>query len=151
MASLALSANGEAFIKGFEKCRLCAYRDPGGVWTIGWGHTGPEVVEGLTWTQAQADAQFNADIARLIPLMARSIGMEATDTLNQNQIDALISFAFNAGIGSFRSSTLLRRVNQLRFSDVPAQLGRWIFVQGKVSNGLVARRAAEAALFQRSA
>jgi GH24 family phage-related lysozyme (muramidase) len=56
------NAAGVALMKSFEKCRLTAYLDSGKVWTIGWGHTGPEVVAGLVWSQLQADAQFLIDL-----------------------------------------------------------------------------------------
>ena len=59
---LACNADGIALIKSFEGCILKSYLDQGGVWTIGWGHTGDDVSEGLVWTQDQADAAFLSDL-----------------------------------------------------------------------------------------
>ena len=97
-----VSDNGLALIKKFEGCRLTAYADVGGVWTIGWGQTGPDVVEGLTITQAQADARLRAEVDRF----AEGVLSGLKVPVNQNQFDALVSFAYNVGLGAFRSSTL---------------------------------------------
>ncbi len=147
-AALALNSRG-------ERCRLLAYDDlaparalkPGdrirGRLTIGWGHTGPDVHIGLTWTQAQADAAHRADLAVVETAVARLVKV----TLTGNQFGALTDFAFNAGVGALGRSRLLRRINQNRLDLVPAELMRWVRARGVVLPGLVTRRAGEAALW----
>jgi lysozyme len=87
---------GLAQLKLDEGCRLRAYQDSRGVWTIGYGHTGPEVHEGLVWTQAQADAQLLVDVAAA----TRGIRAHATWTgrLDPVRLDVLINIAFNVGV-----------------------------------------------------
>jgi lysozyme len=140
------SQNGIAVLKYFENCSLSAYPDPatgGAPWTIGWGHTGPEVVRGLVWTQAKADAQLLTDLAERE--MAVSCGV--TGSVNQGQFDALVDFVYNLGHGNFEGSTLLRLVNAGDMDGAIAQFPRWNRAAGKPMRGLTRRRAAEAALF----
>jgi len=59
-----INDRGLTLLKDFEKCRLQSYQDSGGVWTVGWGHTGPEVTQGMTYTQQQADAQLQKDLEK---------------------------------------------------------------------------------------
>lgn len=142
-----VSANGIAVMHYFESCKLEAYPDPGSKdgkpWTIGWGHTGPEVVKGLKWTQAKADAVFVDDLQRF----ELAVGGLVKVALNQGQFDALVDFTYNLGDASLRSSTLLRELNAGNYAAVPAQLARWNKNDGKVMRGLIRRRAAEAALW----
>lgn len=138
-----LGLRGEALIKSFEKCRLTAYQDERGVWTIGWGHTGPEVHAGLVWTQEQADAQFEKDAA-----WAELQVIRTTDVpLTQNQFDALVSFTFNVGSGNEGHSTLVTLVNQRKWARAADEFPRWDRAGGHVSAGLDERRAAERTLF----
>lgn len=142
-----VSANGIAVLHYFESCRLTAYPDPGtggAPWTIGWGHTGPEVVKGLTWTQAKADAVFAQDLARFEAGVLEVVRFGVT----QAQFDALVCFAYNCGLSALRDSTLLKLFNDGRFDLVPAQFARWNKAGGKEMKGLTRRRAAEVALFQ---
>lgn len=142
---------GEALIKSFENCKLVAYQDDGGVWTIGWGHTGSDVHPGLKITQAQADALFDRDIARF----ERDVTSLLTATVTQNQFDALLSFAYNCGSDidadtkaeGLGDSTLLRLVNAYRFEEAAKEFPKWCKDNGKIVNGLLRRRNAEAALF----
>lgn len=142
-----ISANGIAVAHYFEQCRLVAYPDPGSKdgkpWTIGWGHTGPEVVKGLVWTQAQADAAFVVDIARFERVVIR----EVIVPLTQGQFDALVLFAYNVGSAAFTQSTLLRLLNARDYAGAQAQFKRWNKNDGKVMRGLIRRRAAEECLF----
>ena len=87
-----ISENGLNLIKSFEGCRLTAYRCPAGVWTIGWGHTGG-VYEGQTITQAQADEMLVSDLASY----ERKVDKYSSYGWNQNEFDALVSFAYNIG------------------------------------------------------
>lgn len=140
------SANGIAVMHYFESCKLEAYPDPatgGAPWTIGWGHTGPEVKPGLKWTQGKADAVFLEDLKRfeagVLDLIKYGV--------NQSQFDALVCFAYNCGAANLKSSTLLRLYNAGDIAGAQAQFARWNKANGKVMRGLTRRRAAEAALF----
>src|SRR4051812_29269811 len=96
------SASGLAIIKHFEGCRLEAYQCPAGVWTIGYGST-RGVVPGLRVTEAGADERLRFDVDQVDHQLSFAVHVP----LSQNQWDALASFAFNLGIGTLRSSTLL--------------------------------------------
>lgn len=133
-------------IKEFEGCRLTAYRCPAGVLTIGYGHTGPDVTPGRRITQAEADAIFEADIKKfalqVLPLVGASI-------LKPCQFSALVSLAYNIGMGNFQRSTLLRKV--CANPDDPSIRAEFMkHVNARVGGvlkplpGLVRRRAAEA-------
>ncbi|WP_213941179.1 lysozyme [Pseudomonas sp. dw_612] len=140
------SQNGIAVLKYFENCSLSAYPDPatgGAPWTIGWGHTGPEVVRGLVWEQAKADSQLLADLAE----REIAVSCAVTVSLNQGQFDALVDFVYNLGARNFEGSTLLRLINAGDMDKAIDQFPRWNRAAGKPMRGLTRRRAAEAALF----
>lgn len=142
-----LSPTGAALIQRFEACRLAAYPDPatgGAPWTIGWGSTGKDIHQGLTWTQAQADARFQADAAHLAAGVAALLGDAPA---SQNQFDALCCFAYNVGLGNLKASTLLRHHCAGHPAQAAAEFARWNKAAGKVLAGLSKRRAAEAALY----
>ncbi len=143
MATRTLGAAGIALIQGYEKLRLIAYQDQGGIWTIGWGHTGPEVVEGLVWTREQADAQFLLDTAHAV----KGVDICTNEPMTQNQFDAMVSLAFNIGVTNFHDSRLVKLQNAQQVAAAAEEFGRWIYVKGIRSEGLVERRAAERALF----
>jgi len=141
------SADGIALLHYFESCRLEAYPDPatgGAPWTIGWGDTGPDVVPGLKITQEEADARFERRLAQEFEPGVRAA---VKVSITQRQFDALVCFAYNVGLANLRSSTLLRMVNRGDFAGARAQFMRWTRANGKVTRGLIRRRAAEAALF----
>jgi len=97
-SALITSKNGISVLKYFESCSLTAYPDPatgGAPWTIGWGHTGSEVVPGLAWTQDQADAQLVIDLAS----REMVVSLAVTGKITQGQFDALVSFLYNVGPG----------------------------------------------------
>nr|DAF27301.1 MAG TPA: Lysozyme [Caudoviricetes sp.] len=129
-------------IKTWEGCRLTAYRCPAGILTIGYGHTGSDVNPGKRITQAEADALFEADIRKF----ADSVNTTLKGAkINNNQFDALVSLAYNIGIGAFAKSTLLTKVlADPGNSGIRAEFARWIRGGGKVLPGLVKRRTAEA-------
>lgn len=136
-----------ALIKQFEGCKLDAYPDPGtggDPWTIGWGATGPGIKKGVRWTQAQADQRLAADVARF----AAGVDAVVTKAPTAGQRAAMISFAYNVGLGAFSSSTLLRKHNAGDFEGAAAEFGRWNKAAGKVLNGLTRRREAEAAVYR---
>jgi lysozyme len=137
-----LPAAGLALLREFEGCRLEAYQDQGGIWTIGYGHTGPEVCEGLIWTQDQADAQLAADASLRATAVARMVPL-----LPDNQFAALVCLAYNIGLAAFGASTACRLVNAGDLAGVPAAIEMWNEVDGEVSAGLVRRRAAEVELW----
>ena len=95
-------------IKHFEGCRLKAYRDIGGVLTIGYGHTGQEVKEGMEITQDEADMLLEHDMGHF----ARAVLMLTKQVLTDNQFAALISFTFNLGTGAYQRSTLRQMINR---------------------------------------
>ena len=139
---------GIEIIKHFEGCKLKAYLCPAKVWTIGYGSTfyedGSKVKEGDTITQQRADEFLSVMVAKF------KFGVKAvvTSQVNENQIGALTSFAFNVGVGALKSSTLLKVVNQNPNSpDVGIQFAKWTKAGGKVLNGLVRRREAETKLY----
>ena len=145
------SDRGRALIQSFESCRLKAYKDGGGVTTIGWGHTGPDVHMGMIIAQETADALFNADLAKF----ERDVNSLVTVPLTQGQFDALVSFAYNCGSDidedkraeGFGDSTLLRLLNEGDYQGAANEFPKWNKDNGKVIAGLTRRRLMEAALF----
>lgn len=138
-----INEKGLDLIKSFESCRLSAYRDIVGVWTIGYGSTGPDVHQGLTLSLNQAHDRLMLDLDRF------ELGVSdlVKTPLNSNQFSALVSFAFNVGLGALKSSHLLTEIN-LGYSDKAAdQFLLWDHALGKQVAGLTRRRIAERALF----
>jgi GH24 family phage-related lysozyme (muramidase) len=151
--ALAISEPGLALVKRFEGCavrrkdgRFEAYPDPGtggDPWTIGWGATGKGIGPGTIWTQAQCDARLEADLARFASEVTRALDGAPT---SQNQFDALVSFHYNTGAIARATLTKLHKAG--RFGEAAEQFGKWVHAGGKRLNGLVRRRAAEAALYR---
>jgi lysozyme len=129
----------------FEACRLEAYRDAATppVWTVGVGHTGPGVTQGLRITQQRAEDLLAADLLTFELAVSRAV----TVPLAQCQYDALISFTFNVGVGSLLSSTLLKNLNAGDYRLAADQFLKWIHAGAEVLPGLMRRRAAERTLF----
>lgn len=141
-----VSDNGVAVVKYFESLVLKAYPDPatgGAPWTIGYGHTGPEVKPGLVWSKDMAERVLLKDLNRFEVGVSALLRVEVT----QGQFDALVCFAFNLGIGNLQKSTLLAMVNARDFDGAAQQFQRWNKAGGKVMKGLTRRRAAEQCLF----
>ena len=136
------SQNGIELIKEFEGRRLVAYQDSVGVWTIGYGHT-KDVWEERLIIKSTADRLLAEDLAEFEKYVESYVTVE----LNQNQFDALVAWTFNLGPGNLKSSTLLRKLNYGDYESVPDEMKRWNKAGGEVLEGLVRRRAAEAALF----
>lgn len=136
---------GIALIKKWETCKLQAYLDLRGIPTIGWGHTGPEVHLGLTWTQAQADSAFLSDLLQKaeIPLNSMLLGIN----LSSNQYSALCCLVYNVGAGSFRNSKTLHDIRYGDLTDVPTQWLGFDHVDGVMVQGLENRREAELRLW----
>ncbi|NOU20102.1 MAG: lysozyme [Bacteroidales bacterium] len=131
-------------VNNFLKAYLC----PAGVWTIGIGTTvysnGQKVKQGDICTSAQAYDYLRHDLA----FTERQVDSYTTDAINQNQFDALVSFAYNVGVNALKSSTLLKKVNADP-SDlfIRNEFMRWVYGGGKKLPGLIRRREAEANLY----
>lgn len=140
---------GIALIKTFEGFSANSYLCPAGVWTIGYGHTGPDVKEGMRIAETEGVAILKRDLARFEKIVEDSVKI----TLNQNQFDALVSFVFNIGGSAFKDSTLLRRFNNKEDPNKVAteELPKWNKGGGRVLEGLKRRRGAELELFTRAA
>lgn len=144
-------------IKHFERLELNAYPCPAGKWTIGYGHT-VGVRKGDRCTPAQAEQWLAEDLAAAVALVDGNVRVPLT----QGQYDAMLSIVFNVGPGkkgvkdgiivlrSGQPSTLLRKLNAGEYSAAAAEFGRWIYANRKPLRGLILRRAAERALFERS-
>ena len=136
------SPKGIALIKEFEGLRLKAYQCPGGVWTIGYGHTAG-VKPGMLISKAQAEEYLKADLIAFERYL-NGLGL----ALNQNQFDALVSFIYNVGTGNFYSSTLLRKVRaNPQDNSIMDEFLRWVYSKGRVLPGLQRRRLAEMKLY----
>ncbi|CZY50484.1 lysozyme [Enterobacter hormaechei] len=141
------SEKGISLIKEFEGCKLNAYQDSVGVWTIGYGWTQPvdgkPIRAGMTIKQETAErllktglVSYESDVSRLV-----KVG------LTQGQFDALVSFTYNLGARSLSTSTLLRKLNAGDYAGAADEFLRWNKAGGKILNGLTRRREAERALF----
>lgn len=143
-----------AFVRNFEKCRLKAYKPtPNDRWTIGWGSTGRGIVQGLVWTQEQADRRFDDDCTDFSAGVTRLIGSSPT---TQDQFDAMFSFAYNVGLDEdadttaegLGDSTLLKKHKAGDYAGAAAEFTKWNKQAGKVLNGLTTRRADEASIYK---
>jgi lysozyme len=141
--NLTYSANGLSLTEQFEGFRLTAYQDQVGVWTIGYGHTGPDVTPGQTITMAEAQALLAQDVSSATGCVNTVVAVKLT----QQEFDALVDFVFNLGTGAFKGSTMLRDLNGEDFTSAAAQFDFWDRAGGAVVAGLLRRRQAEAALF----
>lgn len=137
------SQKGIDLIKSFEGLKLKTYKCPAGVWTIGYGTT-KGVTPGMEITQKQAEEFLKRDLRYFELWVDKLIDIPLT----QNQFDALVSFTYNLGEGAMKGSTLRKKLNMGLYSAVPSEMLRWNKVGGKVLNGLVRRREAEAKLFR---
>jgi lysozyme len=141
------SENAENLAEQFEGCKLEAYQDQAGVWTIGYGHT-----KGVTM-----ESRITGETAGLLLLEDLDVAAEAVNTLvkvplNQNQFDALCDFVFNLGQGSFGASTMLKLINNGQFDQAGQEFSKWdkVRLNGVLtpSQGLLRRRLAEKVLFE---
>lgn len=146
MESKKLGSAGLNIIKNFEGCRLTAYKPvpTEKYWTIGWGHYGADVKQGMTITQARADELLLQDVATSVAAVNNPIYCPLTASLNQNQFDALVSFTFNCGAGCLKTLCQNRTLKEIA-EKIPA----YNKAGGKVLKGLVRRRAAEQELFNK--
>ena len=141
-----ISQDGINLIKQFEGCELEAYPDPGtggDPWTIGYGHTGSLVKQGMRISAEEAEELLRADLAKFEQCVDAALEAEIT----QHQFDALVCFAYNVGCRAMRNSTLIRLVNAGNIVAAQQQFRRWSKAGGKEMAGLLRRRDAEAELF----
>lgn len=143
----AIPSAAREIVREFEGVKLTAYKCPAGVWTIGAGHTGPEVVEGLTITKRQAELYLTEDLQKAARRLQDRIG-PAVGELTENQYAALLSFVFN--LGADPGWTIWKKLKARDFDAVPAQITRFVYSGGKKLNGLVRRRNAEVELWSRN-
>jgi lysozyme len=136
---------GLDLIKSFEGCKLDSYQDVVGIWTIGYGSTGPDIQGPMSWTQEQADERLAHDLQKF----ETGVSSHVTSQLTSNQFSALVCFSYNVGLGNLESSTLLKDVNAGNFADAAAQFLRWNKAGGNVVAGLTRRRQAESDLFSK--
>lgn len=142
--ALRLNKTGLDLIKKFEGCRLQAYQDVSGIWTVGWGQTGPWIDESTMLSQAQADTLLERELKKKEEAMSRIVIAPTTE----NEWAALVSLAYNIGIGAFANSTLLRYLNSDQKGLVPEQFLVWCKVKKKVIPSLLARRQTEKELYE---
>lgn len=133
------------FVKQYEGLSLTAYRCPAGVWTIGYGHTGKDVWEGLTITQEEADALLYRDVQNVANLLSSYVKVQVTE----GQFVALVSLAFNVGVSYVvnRCPKLMSALNAGDEEECARQFLDITKANGKVLPGLVNRRKAESELF----
>lgn len=142
---LQYSKAGRTLTTQFEGCKLIAYRDSKGVWTIGYGHT-LGVYAGMTCTQEQALAWLAQDMGWACAVVKRLVRVP----LLQGEFDALVDFVFNAGSGNFATSTMLKLLNQNDFTGAAGEFEKWDLAGGKIIAGLLRRRLAEEKEFEGS-
>lgn len=145
------SEAGLALLREVEGLRLKAYRDGGGVWTIGYGHT-RGVKAGQVITEAMAGLYLEQDVEVAEATIHRHLPDAICAALPQAAWDALVSFVFNLGDQAFvnadKSLTgICRALLRRAWSDVPHQMRRWIYDNGERIDGLVNRRDKESALW----
>tara|TARA_Y100001951_G_C11286843_1_gene269311 strand:- start:1764 stop:2207 length:444 start_codon:yes stop_codon:yes gene_type:complete len=138
-----ISEEGIELLKKFEGCKLEAYQDSVGVWTIGYGHT-KGVYKGMTISQDDAEEMLEEEMEEYEGYIEEYVEVP----LSQNEFDALVCWVYNLGPTNLRNSTLLMVLNQSKFDEVPEQIKRWNKAGGEVLKGLVRRREAEALLFE---
>ena len=152
-----ISEDGQKVLAQIEGVKRNVYNDVAGLPTIGVGHllTKDELSSGKITIQGQpvkygnglTDQQVMDLLSQDLTRFNKAVSDSVTVPLEQHQFDALVSFTFNIGVGAFKSSTLLKRLNAGEYNDVPAQLHRWIYAGSKKVTGLINRRDKEAELW----
>lgn len=143
-----LDTNGYKLIQGFEGLKLAAYQDSAGIWTIGYGNItyedGKRVQRGDMITQEKADLLFKYYANKF----ASQVDALITKPVSQNQFNAMVSLAYNIGIGAFSKSTLLKKVNNNpNDTSIKDEFIKWVNAGGKKIQGLVNRREKESYLY----
>lgn len=138
------SKSGLQLTERFEGLKLTAYRDIVGVLTIGYGHTGPDVIEGMTITQEQAEKYLEEDTANAVDAVNGLVSV----ALTQNEFDSLVDFVFNLGRRAFANSTLLSLLNSGNYDGAADEFEKWSHAGGQLVAGLLRRRQAEKEQFE---
>ena len=122
-------------IKKFESCRLTAYQDSVGVWTIGYGHT-KDVKKGDHITAFQAEQFLREDLRKF-----EAIADKCRNLNTQGRYDAVVDFIYNCGPGNWNSSTLKKYIEGGKKTwECQEQFLRWVNAGNKKLGGLVTRR-----------
>lgn len=140
-----INEEGLALIRYYEGLSLRAYLCPAGIPTIGYGHT-KGVKMGDVITSSQAMQYLLDDLDTFCAVVSTS----CTVPLNNNQFAALVSFVYNIGPKSFKSSTLLKKLNKSDYIGASSEFLRWNKANGKPLAGLTKRRSAERDLFMKA-
>lgn len=148
------SQRGIDLIKRFEGFISHAYLCPAGVLTIGWGHTGSDVKQGMVITEKEAEILLKKDLNKFASKISFSLEQDHI-TVNQNQFDALCSFAYNLGFSAFIFSTLYKKLKQGDYEGASDEFLKWVYITKTVNGerikirlkGLETRRKAEQELF----
>lgn len=143
MPRMFYSKQGLAFTESFESCKLIAYQDQGGVWTIAWGHT-RGVGKGLTCIQEQADQWAWEDIG----FAEAAVNDLVVVNLSQAEFDALVDFAFNVGNAAFAGSSMRKLLNEGDYTAAADEFAKWDHVKGVEVAGLLRRRLNELLEFE---
>jgi len=141
-----ISFNGIKSLKELEGFRKDAYKDTGGVWTIGYGTimlNGRPVEQGMSITDPEAEVALQADLA----WAQTAVNQLVRVPLKQSMYDALVSFVYNVGMNAFSKSTMLRKLNLKDYAGASKEFSRWVYDNGKEIKGLVARRRIEQSMF----
>lgn len=143
-----LDTNGYKLIQGFEGLKLTAYQDSAGIWTIGYGNItyedGKRVQKGDSITQEKADLLFKYYANKF----ASQVDSLITKPISQNQFNALVSLAYNIGIGALQKSTILKKVNNNpKDASIKDEFMKWVNAGGKKIQGLINRREKEYKLY----
>jgi lysozyme len=132
-------------IRTFEGLRLKSYKDPVGVWTVGYGATGPRIVEGVTWTTLEAERDLDIRVRQTYNEVMSAV---AAYHLNDYKVGALISFVYNFGLPKFLSSTLLKKIREQDDIGVALEFVKWRNPgDARVEKGLLKRRLQEASIY----
>lgn len=147
-AALKLIEEFEGYAKELPDGRVLAYPDPathGPPWTIGFGSTGSDIGAGTIWTREEAERRLAFDVSKFASGVTRLLGDAET---NQHQFDAMVSFAYNLGLGNLGASTLLRKHKAGDYERAAQEFLKWDKAAGRRMAGLTRRRAAESALYR---
>ncbi len=145
---MVINERGLALIKEFEGYRSTPYRDPAGIWTIGYGSTYDKEGRRLTGEHSPVSRDEATVLLKIgVGSAERSVSRLITAPLNENQFSALVSFTYNVGGGSLQRSTMRMLLNRLEYDNAADEFSKWRKVGGRVLPGLVRRRAAEQAFF----
>lgn len=146
---MTISENGLNLIKKYEGLSLEPYLCPAGIPTIGYGSTYYEDGTRVSMSDSKITEEFAEELLKynINKVYSNAVNRYVAVEINQNQFDALVSFAYNLGTGNLRNSTLLKKINAKDFDGASMEFFRWNKSGGKVLKGLTKRREEESKLF----